>query len=100
MTFSLYQYQIVLIAYLKFLLMVYGQIKNVSFLLIFETVFLYGVYIFHKILKFQYSIFLIVTVLLCVQQQQQHCVEAVFKSLWSTITCHLFGTVRFSTTKW
>lgn len=80
--------------------MVYGQIKNVSFLLIFETVFLYGVYIFHKILKFQYSIFLIVTVLLCVQQQQQHCVEAVFKSLWSTITCHLFGTVRFSTTKW
>lgn len=31
MTFSLYQYQIFLIAYLKFLLMVYGQIKNVSF---------------------------------------------------------------------
>lgn len=46
--FPLPVHQIVLIAYLKFLLMVYGQIKNISFLLIFETAFLYGVYIFHK----------------------------------------------------
>lgn len=85
MTFSLYQYQIFLIAYLKFLLMVYGQIKNVSFFVnIWNCFFVWSLYFSQN---FEIPIFHIF---------KSYCVTMCTAT---TTACHLFGTVRFSTTK-